>query len=118
MRGAGSAGERFGVDALRAGDESEVNKVLDPAAGLDAVGTLVGLDDRAELVGDVVGQWRGDSRGGPARDAQRNDKTRAARPKLRGLTTTTRGSSGTGNGSPPPGEQDDKSPVTGDCHGV
>src|SRR4051812_25680858 len=27
-----------------------------------------------------------------------------------------RGCSGTGPGSPPPGDEDDKSPVTGDCH--
>ena len=47
---------------------------------------------------------------------RRYDRTRAARAISVTSPRVTRGSSGTGNGSPPPGEQDDKSPVTGDCH--
>ena len=49
---------------------------------------------------------------------RRYDRTRAARRKLRDLATAypRLAASGTGNGSPPPGEEDDKSPVSGDCH--
>src|SRR3954454_4370597 len=48
---------------------------------------------------------------------RRLDGTRAAHRKTRlGWPPASPGCSGTGPGSPAPGDEDDKSPMTGDCH--